>query len=215
MEEKVRENLRNEEIKKIVDTMNDEYGISKVRELIKDNKIEFDFDGKQYRVRLLTAKEKDELDYLRRKKFGQLLQDKDILLSGSLIKLYEERGIKISDLDTEISKINKKIADTNYKLGKALADKLCENILKTYREEIEKLANELYEVLVKKNHLLEFTLENQLANYVAKIISYLSLDIKVKKEWVRAYNNVEDFMSADDKLINITATYSMTLHNNI
>jgi hypothetical protein len=60
-------------------------------ELIKDNKIIFTYKDKKYRVRLLNLSEKEELDTLRRKKFGQLLKDKDILLEKDLIAQYKER----------------------------------------------------------------------------------------------------------------------------
>jgi len=212
MEENVREELRQEESKKILETINDEYNIGKVQEMIKDNKIEFEYADKNYRVRLLSVKEKDELDFLRRKYFGKLLTDKEILMEKDLIRLYKERGLDIEEeFDKEIGRVNKKIADTNYKLGESLANKGGEIIFKTYREELEKLTNELYELMIRKNHLLEFSLEQQLINYVAKIASYLSLDIKVEENWMRAFNSIDDYLQSDEKLINLSATYSMAI----
>jgi hypothetical protein len=207
----VRESLREEEAKKILDTINEDYDMSKIYEMIKDNKIEFEFAEKSYRVRLLNAKEKDELDTLRRKKFGQLLQDKDIMMEKDLINTYKERGINIEELDKEINQINKKIADVNFKLGASLANKAGESTLKMFKEEIDALTNELYKVMIKKNHLLDFSLENQLQNYVAKIISFLSLDIKIEEKWVRAYLKLDDYLQAEEKLVNLSAMYSMAL----
>ena len=208
----VRTELRQEEAKKIVDIMNDEYGINKVYEMIKDNKIEFEFEGKSYRVRMLNAKEKDELDMLSRKKFGQLLQDKDILMEKDLIRIYKERGIDIDLLDKKIKQIQTQIMDINYKLGESLANKSGDTILKTYKEEITKFNNEMYEIMIQKNHLLDFSLENQLQNYIAQIISYLSLDILNGELWSRAYQNMDDFLSAEEKLVNLTGHYSMAIH---
>jgi uncharacterized FlaG/YvyC family protein len=213
MEDKIREPLRETEAKRILETMNDEYGISKVAEMIKDNKIEFQFNDKNYRVRLLTAKEKDELDFLRRKYFGKLFQDKDILMEKDLIKIYKERGLDIEELDKEIKRLNKKIQSVNYPLGESLANKAGDSILKTYREEIEKLTNELYELMIRRNHLVEYSFEQTLQNYVAKVISFLSLDVKENDTWLRAYNNIDDYLAADERLINLSATYSMTLHS--
>ena len=215
MEEQVRNELRQEEAKKIVDTMNEEYNIGKVYEMIKDNKIEFDFEGKQYRVRLLNVKEKDELDTQRRKKFGQLMQDRDIMMEKDLIVIYKERGIDIEELDKEINRINKQIEDVNYKLGDALVKAPGDTILKTYKEEIIKLLNDFYEIQVKKNHLLEYSLENQLINHVAKVLSYLSLDILVGTDWTRAYNSIDEYLKADEKLLNLVAVYSTAIHNRI
>lgn len=215
MDKKVREELRHEEAKKILDSMNEEYNIGKVQEMIKDNQIEFTYEEKEYRVRLLTAKEKDELDYLRRKKYGQLIQDRDILLEKDLIVVYKERGLDISELDVEIKKISKQIAELNYKLGASLANKSGDTVLKTYEEDIKKLTAQLYEIMIKKNHLLEYSLENQLNNYVAKITSYLSLDIKIEDKWIRAFNSLDDYMNTSDKLINLAGTYSMALQYHI
>ena len=215
MEEKgkeIREELRQDEAKKILDTINDEYGINKVRDLIKDNKIEFEYNEKQYRTRLLTTKEKDELDYLRRKKFGQLIQDKDILMEKDLINIYKERGIDIAALDRDKINIERQIADVNYRLGEALTKEPDEGILKSYRMEIEQLSTKLYEIVIQKNHLLDYSLENQLINYVAKVASYLSLDILIGESWSRAFNDIEYFLSTEERLINAAALYSTALN---
>lgn len=212
----VREPLRETEAKKILETINDEYGINKVADMIKDNKIEFEHEGKNYRVHLLSPKDKDELDFLRRKYFGKLLADKEILFEKDIIRLYEERGIKISELDSDIAKINKQIRDVNFKLGEALANKGGDSILKTYKEELEQLSNEVYTLLIRKGDLLQFSLEQQLQNYVAKVMTFLSLDVKTEEEkWQRAYQNLDDYLSADERLINLSATYSMTLQYRI
>jgi len=61
--------------------------------------------------------------------------------------------------------------------------------------------------------LLEFSLENQLLNYVAEIITYLSLDIKTDTgRWVRLFKTIEDFRVYDDnELINTAGVYTMLL----
>jgi len=215
MSENVRETMREEEVKKMVETMNEEYNISKVNDMIKDNKIEFEFEGIQYRVRLLNTKEKDELDSLKRKKFGQLMQDKDILMEKDLIRVYKERGIDIELLDKEVKVLQSQMSEITYKLGEALANKSGDIILKGYKTEIETLRNAIYEILVQKNHLLDYSLENQLQNYLAKVISYLSLDKLTGELWSRAFHNIDDFLTAEEKLINFTVTYAMTLHYSV
>lgn len=215
MSENVRETMREEEVKKMVETMNEEYNISKVNDMIKDNKIEFEFEGIQYRVRLLNTKEKDELDSLKRKKFGQLMQDKDILMEKDLIRVYKERGIDIELLDKEVKVLQSQMSEITYKLGEALANKSGDIILKGYKTEIETLRNAIYEILVQKNHLLDYSLENQLQNYLAKVISYLSLDKLTGELWSRAFQHIDDFLTAEEKLINFTVTYAMTLHYSV
>ena len=212
MEQLKKEKIHDDEVKKILDTMSEEYQIDKVSELIKDNKIEFEFEEKQYRVRLLNAKEKDELDMVRRRKFGQLLKDKDILLEKDLIIAYQEKGIDIEDLDSKIKNLNAQIEAQNYKLGEALAKSPGDSILNTYKKEIINLTYKLHELTIQRGHLLEYSLETHLQNFIAQAISYLCLDIKVEDKWVRAFGTLDDFMSQDDRLVNLVALYSLYLH---
>jgi len=212
MDQIKKEQIHDEEVKKILDEMQEEYLIDKTYELIKDNKIEFEYDDKSYRVRLLNAKEKDELDMIRRKRFGQLLKDQDILLEKDLIIAYQERGINIEGIDEDIKKLNAQIDDQNYKLGEALSKQPGDIILKTYKDEIVRLTIKIRELVIQKSHLLEYSLENQLQNFVAQAISYLCLEEKVENEWQRVFYSLDDFMKQDDRLINIVGMYSMYLH---
>ena len=212
MDQIKKEQIHDEEVKKILDEMQEEYLIDKTYELIKDNKIEFEYDDKSYRVRLLNAKEKDELDMIRRKRFGQLLKDQDILLEKDLIIAYQERGINIEGIDEDIKKLNAQIDDQNYKLGEALSKQPGDIILKTYKDEIVRLTIKIRELVIQKSHLLEYSLENQLQNFVAQAISYLCLEEKVDNEWQRVFYSLDDFMKQDDRLINIVGMYSMYLH---
>lgn len=212
MDQIKKEELHNEEVKKILDDMQEQYQIDKIADLIKDNKIEFSYDDKDYRVRLLNTKEKDELDMIRRRKFGQLLKDKDILLEKDLIIAYQEKGINISEIDTQIKHLNIQINDLNYKLGEALVKTPGDTILNTYKQDIINLTRQLYELTIQRSHLLEFSLENHLQQFVAQAISYLCLDIKIEDKWTRAFNNLDDFLTQDDRLVNLVAMYSMYLH---
>jgi len=212
MDQIKKEALHNEEVKKILDEMQETYQIDKVQDLIRDNKIEFSYEDREYRVRLLNAKEKDELDMVRRRKFGQLLKDKDILLEKDLIIAYQEKGIDIEDLDSKIKNLNAQIEAQNYKLGEALAKSPGDSILNTYKKEIINLTYKLHELTIQRGHLLEYSLENHLQNFIAQAISYLCLDIKVEDKWVRAFGTLDDFMSQDDRLVNLVALYSLYLH---
>ena len=212
MDQIKKEALHNEEVKKILDEMQENYQIDKVADLIRDNKIEFSYEDKEYRVRLLNSKEKDELDMIRRRRFGQLLKDKDILLEKDLIIAYQEKGIDIKSIDEEINHINNQITDQNYKLGEALAKTPGDVILNTYKKEIINLTYKLHELTIQRGHLLEYSLENHLQNYVAQAISYLCLDVKVEDKWVRAFDKLDTFMEQDDRLVNLVAVYSLYLH---
>jgi len=197
---------------KIVKDMEKETELSKVEELIKENKISFEKQGKQYRVRLLNLSEKEELDMLRRKKFGQLIKDKDILLEKELIATYLERGINISEIDDQIKKLDVEDIDVQIKLGESLSKNEGETIFKGYKDQIQDLRTQKQVLRAQKILLLEFCLENQLLNYVAQIITYLSLDELKDDKWQRMFLSLEDFQNyKDESIINKAGEYSMLL----
>jgi hypothetical protein len=206
------ENDRKQEAERIVKEMEKNTELSKVEEMIKDNKISFEHEGKEYRVRLLNQKEKEELDTLRRKKFGQLIQDKDILLEKDLIKVLIGRGIDIDSSNDEIRKYDAEESSLQMKLGEAIAKNEPGGILEEYKKQIEDLRLKKAILNTQKTLLLEYSLENQLLNYVAKIITYLSSDILVDGSWKRLFNSIEEFENySDDGLVEKLASYSMIL----
>jgi hypothetical protein len=203
---------RKEDAEAIVKSMEKETELSKIEELVRDNKISFEYEGKKYRVRLLNLAEKEELDYLRRKKFGQLLKDRDILLEKDIIIQLKERGMDVGEIDEEIKKLNAEEIDQRLKLGEALAKNESESILKPYKEKIESLQMQKSILRTQRTLLLEFSLENQLLNFVAQVITYLSLDENKDGKWQRMFTTLEDFQHyPDNKLIDKTASYSMLL----
>jgi len=207
--------MRMEEAKKISEELNEKYELDKVAGLIKDNKIEFTYKDSEYKVKLLTQKDKDDLDMLRRKKFGQLLQDKDILLEKDLIKIYKERGIDIAEIDDKINKINTEMHGKQLKLGESLSKDSDKSILNTYKDEIKDLINQKGALYLQKSGLLEFSLEKQLEYFTIKIISYLSLQIKKDEVYIRAFENIDKFLNSDDELIEKTVSYSLNINYKI
>lgn len=180
--------------------------------MIKDNKIEFFIEDKKYRVRLLNLAERNELDNLRRKKFGQLTQDKDILMEKDLIKQYKERGIDLVDLDDQINKLNAQEFDLQIKLGEAISKNNGEVILNTYKENIDELQQKKNTITAQKSLLLEYSLENQLLSYVYQVFTYLSLEEFVNETWKRKFNTFVEFeKSLEDKIVTTAAQYSILL----
>lgn len=199
---------------KIVADMEKETELSRIEELVKDNRISFTYKDQKYRVRLLNLAEKEELDLLRRKKFGQLMKDKDIFLEKDLITQYKERGINIDELDDQLKKLNAEELDLQIKLGEAISKNEGETILKTYKEQIEELRTKRQIINTQKTLLLEFSLENALLNYVYQIICYLSLDEKKDGKWQRMFETLEAFQTYEDgQLINKSGSYSILLQN--
>jgi hypothetical protein len=203
---------RKEDAERIVKEMEKETDLSKVEELIKDNSIVFEHGGKRYRIHLLNLVEKEELDQLRRKKFGQLLKDPDILLEKDLIALYKERGEDIEEIDEQIKKLDAEDLGLQVKLGEAISKNEGLQIFQTYKEQIQALIVQKQVLRAQKILLLEFSLENNLLTYVAQVITYLSLDEDKNGTWNRMFKSLADFQNyKDESLINQAAQYSMIL----
>jgi len=197
---------------RIISEMEKENGLAKVEDLIKDNSIAFEHEGKKYRIHLLNLVEKEELDLFRRRKFGQLLKDPDILLEKDLIALYKERGEDIGEIDEQIKKLESENFGLQMKLGEAISKNDGEQIFQTYKEQIQALIVQVQVLKTQKILLLEFSLENNLLTYVAQIITYLSLDEDRGGNWIRMFKSLEDFQNhKDEELINKAAQYSMIL----
>ena len=203
---------RLKDAERIIDEMEKENGLSKVEDLIKDNSIAFEHEGKKYRIHLLNLVEKEELDVLRRKKFGQLLKDPDILLEKDLIALYKERGEDIGEIDEQIKRLESEDFNLQMKLGESISKNEGEQIFQTYKEQIQAHIVQRQVLKAQKILLLEFSLENNLLSYVAQVITYLSLDEDKGGNWVRMFTSLSDFQNyKDESLINKAAQYSMIL----
>jgi len=201
-----------EEASKILDKIKQDNDLANVEEMIKSNVIEFKHNDKTFRVRLMSLKEKQELNDLRLKKFGQLIQDKDILLEKDLIKLYKERGIDVDKLDEELRKIESEIYSTQIKLGEAISKNESESILKAFKENIITLLEAKNTIIIQKTNLLQLTLENQLLGYVAEYITYLTIDILEGEKWERVFKTYEEFINCkDEQLLNKAGYRSMLL----
>jgi len=205
----------------IVKSMDEDINLKRVEEFIKDNKITFDYEGKQYRVKMLNLKEKEELDILRRKKFSQLLQAKDeqnnyvYLLEKDLIKVLKDRGMNIDEIDDELKKLDSEFSRIQLELGESLSKNEGEAILKTYEDNIKEIISQKQILSTQKNLLLTYSLENCLENYVYQVITFLSLE-KIEDElWIRAFDSLEDFQNyKDENLIIKAGQFSILLQIN-
>jgi hypothetical protein len=203
---------RLEEAKKIVEEMNRDAAIRKIEELIKDNMIEFTYKEKQYRVRLLNLSEKEELDMLRRKKFGQLMQDKDIMMAKDLIRVYKERGIDIEELNEQIKKLDAEEKDLMLSLGESLSKNEGDKVLASYEEKVQAIRIQRQVLFTQKTLMLDYSLENQLENYVYQIITYLASEVKDGNEWKKVFSSMEEFKKfSDEALISQLGQYSVLL----
>jgi len=206
---------------KIVKSMDDDINLKRVEEFIKDNKITFDYEGKQYRVKMLNLREKEELDILRRKKFSQLLQAKDdqnnyvYLLEKDLIKVLKDRGMNIDEIDDDLKKLDSEFSRIQLELGESLSKNEGEAILKTYEDNIQTIISQKQVLSTQRNLLLTYSLENCLENYVYQVITFLSLEKLEDELWIKAFDTLEDFQNyKDENLIIKAGQFSILLQIN-
>ena len=206
------DNQSMEEARKMLDKFSEDKELSKVEQMIVDNKIEFDYKEKVYRVRLLKLKEKEELYLLKLSKFGQLIKNTDILMEKDLIKIYTERGINISELTDKIRQIDSEMLGLKMSLGEAIEKSESVSILKNYEEKIKVLLQNKQLVMIQKINYLGTSLESQMENYEAQFITYLTLEVLNEEKWERVFKSFEDFQNTEDEqLINLAGTRTMLL----
>ena len=201
-----------DDARKILEKFNEDKELAKVEALIQDNRIEFEYKDKIYRVRLLKLSEKEELYMLKLGKFGQLIKNKDILMEKDLIKIYAERGISIDALTEEIKKIDAQILTLRLALGSAIEKNESLTILKSFEDRINILNQSKQLSVIQKSNYLSTSLECQMENFEAQFISYLTAEILNNGIWERLFKNFDDFQNSEDEtLITMIGTRTMLL----
>jgi len=201
MEEKSvkKELIKDEEVLKLANDMKEKYDIEKIKDWVKNNKLEFEHGGTKYRARHLSPQDKEELNRLRQDKFGELIQNKNVLLEKALIEVYKDRGIDVEDIKKQITNVENEIISYQLKLGEMLSKNVDEVVCKVWKEKIEAAQLKINSLIIQKSHLLEYSLENVLLNYVISVMTYLSLDKFENEQWIKAFNSFEDFNTMSDE----------------
>jgi len=210
--------MKSQEAQNIAKKLTEQYQLSKVVEMIKDNKIYFDHDKIKYRVRLLNSKEKDEYYEAISKKHSQLLKDENVLSEKMIIKKYREKGlIDINDLDEEIKKINANINEYRMKLGEELSGNANKEICEKYKSKIQELFVESYGIEIRKQNILFTSFEEQLRNFGTKYLAYLSVEKEnpesEKEEYIKAFKTLDDFLVQEEELVGKIILYSKAIQS--
>ena len=220
MTEKIKENKIEEDIKKIKESVKDIIDVDKIEDLLKNNEVEFDFNEIKYKIKKPSFKQKQETNQNRIVKYTELLKAVDekgeakYLMEKDLILLYKKRGIDIHKLNKDYDDLDKQINGYMFKLGKAIKDKKSEAELKIFHNEIEKL-NEKKEIMaMEKTVLLDTSIQSQIYVYSYTYLTYLVLEKLEKEKWVKAFNNYDDFINQDERLVNMSVYYLSLLSKN-
>lgn len=214
-----KEMLRDEEVKKIREVYNTEYELSKLEEMIKSNSIEFEHNEEIYKIKMLTLRDKDELERLKNRYFNKLLQERDekgnfcYLLEKDMIKLFKERGIDLDEIEKEVSKLTLELNNFNFKLGLAIHNNSPEEMLKDYKIQIEIIKNNRNDLIIQKTSLLNSSVEHQILVYITETMAYLTLEKKTDDKWLRAFATYEEFKKCnDEKLMEKAVGYTMVVN---
>lgn len=213
-------NVREEEAKKIVEDFEMKKDVSFVESIVKNNYYEFVHKNKTYKIKLLSNKEKENLNQLRLTKFNEMIQKKDsngnfvYIMEKELIKLLELRGINIKELDDKVKILEAKENDLMLQMGESIEKKADDTLIVGYKNDILDVQREIMVIKTQKNILLESSLENQLLGYTAQVACVLSTEVfdNEKHEWIKAYETVEKFSEdSDEELIDFITRATMLI----
>ena len=184
---------------------------SVTEEVVKTNEIEFVYDKTTFRVKKPTSRLRLLLNEKRLEKYNSLLTDKRYKFEEDLKKLYAEKGVSLDDLTREFNILESKKKSIQQKIGEMLKQETVSNPdLGSFTGEIEDIARQEYEISLKKNALLEFSIENQLALFTYSYLTFLVTEKKENEMWIKAWDTYEIFLDTEEGLVN-RAVFYMTL----
>lgn len=198
---------RDEEIKKLELQAKEIEALDKCESEVINNTIEFEItkgEGKNYRVRMPTIREKMEINQKRLAE-ARKLQKADFLYEAELIQqLFEKQGIDVKKLDTEIFDINDEINKLELKLtpepNKDNREKLKSLILELQNDRLFKIA--------QKSNYLEISIDAQLSEIMITHFAALIFEKKVEDNWLRVFESYDAYIdSTDDKLVAVAINY--------
>jgi len=190
--------------KEFTDKLNQLKDLDEVERMIKDNKIEFELDGKIYRVRKPSFKEKNQLERLRSLKKQELVLDDAYKFRRQWIDLYKTKGIDIEKLDKEITELSLKIEDLKLQIGGT--DSI--EAKKRFSKEVEQLRTKTNSLIIEKSDYLEYSIEDVLTDFSNVSLIALVLEKKEENKWTEVFKDYDELMNSNnDKLIALATNY--------
>lgn len=212
-EEQIKEQSVEEKITEVTKKVNELLNLDEMANLIQSNEIVFDFEGTTYKVTKPTFKQKQEAYKKRVEKFTELLRDEKYMLEEDLKSVYRKRGVDIDEIGKNLISTIKKRDELMFKLGEAISNKSVESDLQLYKKEIEEFNNEIQSLSLKKNQLLELSIENQVLIYTYSYLTFLMSEKKVGDVFVRVWNTWDEFQSEKENIINKLSYYCTLISN--
>jgi len=172
-----------EKLSEITQELSELATLKEMENVLKNNMVEFDHKEKTYRVVKPTPGELRTIQEEKAKKYSQLAMVDEYMFEEQLKKVYKSKGIDLDELDKKILELEKKEQDYMLKLAKQESDKHVANV-KNLVLEVRDTKNELF---IKKVNYLQYSIENQVAEYANEMLLATVLAVKEGEEWKRVF----------------------------
>lgn len=172
----------------------------KMENVIKDNKIVFDSGGKAFRVRKPTLSEQQQIDDIRRTKYGELVRDDSFMFRKQWIEIYKKKGIDINKMEDNIRQVQEDLKSILLRLAKTSEAKS----VKLLTDEVKKIKDKLYDLAIEKTDLLVYSIEDQLLIHINSYTTYVVLEKKdeAKGKFQKVFKSYKEFEeSKNEELI--------------
>ena len=177
--------------------------------LVRDNKIEFKYQDRKYRVRMpLTGEEIEantKSDELRLK----LLTDDKYMTRNQLIEVYKKKGINIEELKDKFDKLQDEINLNRLKLAK-LPDENKEGI-KVLSDKIMALKDKQMLITQEKVEYLQYSIESKVEHQWYLYLTYLITEKLEEEKWVKCWKTFKDFEDSEVQLTGTAIIWSTNL----
>lgn len=171
--------------------------VTKIEELVKDNKIEFIVEDKTYRIRKPSFSERAEIDNARRKEYLRLIADDSYFFRKTWIEKYSKKGIDINAMESKVKAYQGEIEAVLLRLATAVDPKDVELL----KKEIYSIRDSQFSLSMEVTDLLSHSIENQLLIFTNSYTTFVVLEEKIGEDWKKLYDNYADFMANDSKVI--------------
>ena len=188
---------REELAKDIANKLAELYTLEQTSEILKDNRNEFTYNEKYYRVHRPVAWEKDLCNNERMKKYVEFLKDPSYVFRKQLIILLANKGYDVNAIEDYLKRLGNQERD----LLKRLAQTELEPDVSNLKKEIREIRLLQQDVFMEKEERLKYCIEKQLEDFVRCYLLYLVLEVKNGEKWERHYKSYEDFQNADEDIL--------------
>jgi len=166
----------------------------RLENVIKDNKIVFTSGKNTFRVRKPSLSEQQEIDTIRRKKYGELVSDDSYMFKKQWVEIYNKKGVDINKMYDDAKRIQDDIRGLLLRLAKTSDPKS----IKTLKDEINKTRDKLYNLSIRTTDLLVYSIEDQLTIHVNSYTAYVVLERKEEEKWVKHFESYDVFEKSQD-----------------